>query len=104
MGRGQGQVLHPQCAQRYVPSLLDSVHPVLGVTATTGGYAENVCPCGAGKTQRLRLLNGGGAWSFRVWIEDHPMQVIAVSGTDIEPIKVRPRKREAVDPDTGGRS
>lgn len=48
----------------------------------------------AGKTQRLRLLNAGGAWSFRVWIEDHPMQVIAVSGTDIEPIKVRPQKRQ----------
>ena len=45
-----------------------------------------------GKTYRLRVINVSGQIPFRFYIEGHGMTIISISGGDVAPIYIPPKK------------
>ena len=42
-----------------------------------------------GKTYRLRLLGGSSNWFYRVFIENHDMRIISITGEDVAPFHAK---------------
>jgi FtsP/CotA-like multicopper oxidase with cupredoxin domain len=64
--------------------------PYMGRCKPPGDTDASIFYCPFMKRIRLRLINSAGGLPFAVWIDRHNLTVVAVDGSDIEPIKDLP--------------
>lgn len=60
--------------------------PYMGRCEPTSEYDASVFFCPFMKRIRLRLINSAGGLPFALWIDRHNLTIVAVDGSDIEPM------------------